>query len=56
MVYIQTLKEVSCTIQGDEIVKDVDSYIVKKDGKIFGVFDESIVAFMYLTQPREEKK
>lgn len=56
MVYIQTLKDVSCTIQGDEIIKDGDSFIVKKDGKIFGVFDEGVVAFMYLTQPREEKK
>lgn len=56
MVYIQTLKDVSCTIQGDEITKDGDSFIIKKDGKIFGVFDEGVVAFMYLTHPREEKK
>lgn len=56
MVYIQTLKDVSCTIQGNEITKDGDCFIIKKDGKIFGVFDEGIVAFMYMTQSREEKK
>lgn len=33
MVYIQTLKDVSCTIQGDEIIKDGDSFIVKKTAK-----------------------
>lgn len=30
MVYIQTLKDVSCTIQGDEIVKDGESFVIKK--------------------------
>lgn len=33
MVYIQTLKDVSCTIQGNEITKEGDCFIVKKTEK-----------------------
>lgn len=56
MVYVQTTHDISCTIEGDEITNTDDVFIVKREGKITGVFDVGAVQFMYLTQRKEKRK
>lgn len=54
MVYVQTLKGVSCTIEGDKIVEQEDSYIVYTNNEITGVFDIGSIQFMYITHKRKD--
>ena len=54
MVYVQTLKGISCTIEGNKIVEQQDSYIVYNDKEITGVFDIGSIQFMYLTHKRKD--
>lgn len=56
MVYVQTMKQVSCTIQGDRIVQQGDNYIVKNGENITGVFDVGVIEFMYLTKQKEKSQ
>ena len=49
MLYVQTLKGISCTIEGNKIIEQQDSYIVYNDKEITGVFDIGSIQFMYLT-------
>lgn len=54
MVYVQTLKGVSCTIEGDKIVEQEDSYIVYTNNEITGIFDIGSIQFMYITHKRKD--
>ena len=54
MVYVQTLKGISCTIEGNKIIEQQDSYIVYNDKEITGIFDIGSIQFMYLTHKRKE--
>ena len=54
MVYVQTLKGTSCTIEGNKIIEQQDSYIVYNDKEITGIFDIGSIQFMYLTHKRKE--
>lgn len=54
MVYVQTLKGVSCTIEGDKIVENEDNYIVYTNNEITGIFDIGSIQFMYITHKRKD--
>ena len=54
MVYVQTLKGISCTIEGNKIIEQQDSYIVYNDKEITGIFDIGSIQFMYLTHKRKD--
>ena len=54
MDYVQTLKGISCTIGGNKIVEQQDSYIVYNDIEITGIFDIGSIQFMYLTHKRKD--
>lgn len=58
MVYVQTTKGVSCTIEGDsiELAENIESYIVRKDSEIIGVFDVGSIQFIYKTYRRTGEK
>ena len=52
MVYVQTTKDVSCTIEGDriELNKELECYIVHHGSELTGVFDVGSIQFIYKTQ------
>ena len=54
MVYVQTLKGISFTIEGNKIIEQQDSYIVYNDKEITGIFDIGSIQFMYLTHKRKD--
>lgn len=56
MVYVQTAKDVSCTIEGDRIVfeESTGNYIVYKGTEITGIFDIGTIQFMYKTRRKAE--
>lgn len=57
MVYVQTTKDLSCTIKGDniEIWNEDFVKITNKDGKVVGLFDIGSIVFMYHTEPKHGK-
>ena len=58
MVYVQTTKDVSCTIEGDRIDldKDLECYIVRNGDDLIGAFDVGSIQFIYKTQRRTGEK
>nr|DAP20140.1 MAG TPA: hypothetical protein [Caudoviricetes sp.] len=58
MVYVQTTKDVSCTIEGDQIElnKELECYIVHHGSDLTGAFDVGSVQFIYKTQRRTGDK
>lgn len=58
MVYVQTTKGISCTIEGDQIElnKELECYIVHHGSDLTGAFDVGYVQFIYKTQRRTGDK
>lgn len=58
MVYVQTTKGVSCTIEGDsiELAEDIESYIVRNGDDLIGAFDVGSIQFIYKTYRRTGEK
>lgn len=58
MVYVQTTKDVSCTIEGDriELNKELECYIVHHGSELTGAFDVGPIQFIYKTQRKTGDK
>ena len=58
MVYAQTTKDVSCTIEGDriELNQELECYLVYHGSELTGAFDVGSIQFIYKTQRKKKKK
>lgn len=55
MVYVQTTKDISCTIKGDniELWNDDIVKVTDNDGNVVGLFDVGCIMFIYKTESRK---